>query len=93
MLARQILSSVHHAGHVLNEVQPKEGLRMKTVEEIKTEIKALPYGEYMRLLHWFSEHDWISWDEEIERDSAAGKLDFLIVEALEEKAKGKLGQL
>jgi hypothetical protein len=47
----------------------------------------------MKLLHWFSEHDWETWDEKIEKDSAAGKLDFLIDEALEEKAKEKLGQI
>lgn len=66
---------------------------MRTFEEIKTEIEALPHREYMKLLHWFSEHDWETWDEEIERDSAAGKLDFLIDEALEEKATGQLGQI
>ncbi|WP_328986297.1 hypothetical protein [Thiorhodovibrio winogradskyi] len=66
---------------------------MQTLDKIKTEIEALPHCEYMKLWQWFSEHDWDAWDEEIERDSAAGKLDFLIDEALEEKAKGKLGQL
>ncbi|MFB1485726.1 MULTISPECIES: hypothetical protein [unclassified Thiocapsa] len=39
----------------------------------------------MKLMHWLSEHDWETWDEEIEKDSAAGKLDFLINEALEKK--------
>jgi hypothetical protein len=64
---------------------------MKAVEEIKTEIEALPHHDYMKPpLHWFVEHDWVVWDEEIERDSADGKLDFLIVKAFEEKAKGRL---
>jgi len=66
---------------------------MKSFEELKIEIEALPHHEYMKLLHWLSERDWKVWDEEIERDSAAGKLDFLINEALEEKKKGKLGEL
>jgi hypothetical protein len=66
---------------------------MKTFEELKTEIEALPHRKHMKLLRWLSERDWKTWDEEIERDSAAGKLDFLIEEALEEKAKGELGQL
>ncbi len=61
---------------------------MKTFEEIKSEIEALPHREYMKLVHWFSERDWEAWDEEIERDSKSGKLDFLIEEALEEKKKG-----
>lgn len=31
------------------------------------------------------ERDWAEWDKQIERASNAGKLDFLIQEALEEK--------
>lgn len=66
---------------------------MMSVEEIKAEIKALPHQEYMRLVRWLSERDWVEWDEELERDSASGKLDFLIEEALDEKKRGKLGEL
>ena len=66
---------------------------MRTFEEIKIEIESLPHREYIKLMHWLSEQDWEKWDKEIERDSAAGKLDFLINEALEEKAKGILGQI
>jgi hypothetical protein len=66
---------------------------MKSFEEIKSEIEALSRREYMKLVHWFSERDWKAWDEEIEMDSTSGKLDFLIEEALDEKEKGKLGDL
>ncbi|MBK8636856.1 MAG: hypothetical protein IPN92_00755 [Chromatiaceae bacterium] len=66
---------------------------MKTLEEVKSDIEALPHGEYTKLTHWLSERDWQAWDEEIDRDSAAGKLDFLIEEALEEKRAGNLGSL
>ncbi len=66
---------------------------MKTFEDLKSEIEALPHREYMKLVHWFAERDWDAWDKEIERDTAAGKLDFLIDEALEEKGKGKLRNL
>lgn len=66
---------------------------MKTLEEVKSDIKALPHWEYTNLTHWLSERDRQAWDEEINRDSAAGKLDFLIEEALEEKRAGILGSL
>jgi hypothetical protein len=66
---------------------------MKSVEEIKSEIEALPYEEYMKLVHWFSERDWDAWDQQIEADSAAGSLDFLIQEASGEKKSNKLGKL
>ncbi|MCB2264320.1 MAG: hypothetical protein LGR52_15475 [Candidatus Thiosymbion ectosymbiont of Robbea hypermnestra] len=63
---------------------------MKTAENIQTQIKTLPHGEYRKLAHWFSEQDWKAWDKEIEKDSQAGRLDFLIEEALDEKQARKL---
>jgi hypothetical protein len=66
---------------------------MRSVEEIKAEIEALPHHEYMRLVNWLSEQDWAMWDEELERDSSSGRLDFLIEEALDEKKGGRLGEL
>jgi len=58
---------------------------VKTAEDIQTDIEALPRKEYMKIVHWFSERDWKTWDKEIEVDSKSGKLDFLIEEALAEK--------
>ena len=66
---------------------------MLTVEEIKTAIDSLPEREYVRLRSWFSEKDWEKWDREIVNDSEAGKLDFLIQEALHEKHRGTLREL
>lgn len=66
---------------------------MLTVEEIKTAIDSLPEKEYVRLRSWFSKKDWEKWDREIVKDSEAGKLDFLIQEALHEKNRGTLKDL
>ncbi|RKU20131.1 hypothetical protein C6501_00655 [Candidatus Poribacteria bacterium] len=66
---------------------------MSRLEKIQQEILALPEAEYKQLRQWFSELDWEKWDQEIEADSKAGKLDFLIAEALEEKEKGTLKDL
>jgi hypothetical protein len=60
------------------------------LEEIQAAIESLPYQEYIRLRQWFSERDWEEWDRQIEAGSESGKLDFLIEEALNEKAKGIL---
>jgi len=38
----------------------------------------------------YSEKDWKNWDEQIEADLKARKLDFLIKEARDEKKSGKL---
>ena len=61
---------------------------MSKVEELKTEIERLPQEEFAELVRWLSEKGWERWDMEIETDSESGKLDFLMREALEEKAKG-----
>lgn len=66
---------------------------MTTVEQIQTAIKSLSSKEYTRLKHWFTEREWQSWDRKIEMDSEAGKLDFLIEEALTSKRLGQLKEL
>lgn len=64
-----------------------------TVEEIKKAIVSLPEKEYVSLRNWFSEKDWEKWDRKIAEDSKAGKLDFLINEALNQKSQGNLRNL
>ena len=66
---------------------------MSNVDEIKDAIEALPQEDYTQLRQWFSEKDWQKWDKQIETDSEAGKLDFLIKETLNEKENGKLKEL
>jgi len=66
---------------------------MSKVDELKTAIEKLSREEFTELVRWLSEKDWERWDEEIEADSEAGKLDFLMREVLDEKAKGTLKDL
>ncbi len=63
---------------------------MTRLEEIKTAVDALREKEYGEFRHWFLERDWAKWDQQIEADSTSGRLDFLITEAQEAKAKGTL---
>jgi hypothetical protein len=64
-----------------------------SVDEIKAAIEALPEDECIRLWRWFAEMDWENWDKEIEEDSEAGRLDFLVREARNEKRRGELREL
>lgn len=66
---------------------------MSKVDELKIEIERLPEEEFTELVRWLSEKDWERWDKQIEADSGAGKLDFLIREALDAKAKRTLKDL
>ena len=66
---------------------------MTILEKIQSEIKALPPEEYAHLRQWLLERDWAYWDAKLERDVAAGKLDFLFEEARAEKAQHQLKEL
>ncbi len=66
---------------------------MTRIEEIEHAINSLPVEEYRQLRQWFLERDWSAWDRQIEADSAARKLDFLLKEAGEEKRLGRLKDL
>jgi len=70
-----------------------KGITMSKIDELKAEIESLPSEEFAEIFRWLSEKDWERWDMEIEADSQAGKLDFLLREAREEKDKGSLKDL
>jgi hypothetical protein len=63
------------------------------LEELETVITRLPEEEYRQFRRWFLETDWERWDREIQEDSRAGRLDFLMEEALDAKRKGTLQDL
>ncbi len=66
---------------------------MTNIAKIQEEVLALSETDYRQLRQWFNELDMDEWDRQIEADSNAGKLDFLIAEALEAKEKGTLKNL
>jgi len=63
------------------------------LEEIKTAIEGLPESEFVEIRKWVAERDWQMWDQELEADSKAGKFNFLIREAFDEKHQGHLRDL
>lgn len=66
---------------------------MTKLETIEEQIKTLSPGELAELREWLLEHDWAEWDRQIERDSAAGKLDKLFERARDDHAMGKSRKL
>jgi hypothetical protein len=66
---------------------------MTTVEELETAVDSLSQEEYTRFRRWFLDRDWEKWDGEIEGDSEAGRLDFLVREAAEARDQKKLRDL
>lgn len=63
---------------------------MDRVEEIEAAIDGLPPEEFRRIVRWFHEREQQQWDEQMDSDSATGKLDFLFEEAENESGEGLL---
>ena len=63
---------------------------MGRVEQIEAAIAGLPPEEYRRIVQWFRVREQTRWDDQLDSDSAAGKLDFLFDEAESESTKGLL---
>jgi hypothetical protein len=66
---------------------------VSTVEDVERAIEKLPEMELSRLRAWFEERDARLFDEKIERDAAAGKLDALARRALTDHDAGRTRKL
>ncbi len=62
---------------------------MKRVEHIEQQIRELSAREFSKLRAWVLQQDWKSWDEQIEADARAGKLDKLIADAQADYVAGR----
>jgi hypothetical protein len=62
---------------------------MSTVDEITAAIERLSASDVGRVRAWLAEYAERVWDEQIERDERAGRLDALIDHALEEHRAGR----
>ena len=57
--------------------------------EIIEQVQRLPPAEVFELSHWLREYEASLWDQQIEADIRAGKLDHLGQEALAEVRSGQ----
>lgn len=62
---------------------------MTRLEAIEQDVQKLTAEEFAAFRAWLAEYDWQLWDRELERDVAAGKLDAVGAEALEELERGE----
>lgn len=63
-------------------------MSMGRVEKVEKAVQELSPDELAEFRDWFAEYDWAVWDQQLERDVKAGKLDRLADEALGEHASG-----
>ena len=66
---------------------------MSSVEQIESAILSLPPEEFLRLTEWIAELNQRRWDEQLERDVAAGRLDELAAEAIAEHKAGRTQEM
>lgn len=66
---------------------------MSEVQEIEQAIERLSSQKLAELRRWFAEFDADVWDEQIEADAAAGKLDAFADEALADYHSGQAREL
>lgn len=66
---------------------------MTRVEDIEKAIEKLAPREFDRLRVWFEELQAARFDDKIERDARAGKLDRLAEEAIADFRKGRAREL
>lgn len=62
---------------------------MTAVQRIENQIQRLDNQSFAMLRNWFIEYEHTRWDRQIASDAEAGKLDFLLEEALAEHRAGK----
>ncbi len=64
-----------------------------TIQQIESAILELPSSEFRQVIDWLLDLDYQRWDEELERDIEAGKLDLLVQEAIEDFENGFCKQI
>jgi hypothetical protein len=66
---------------------------MTELEQLEQKIQELSREDFVKLRAWFLEVDAQLWDQQIAEDLAAGRLDGLIDEALEDFKAGRAREI
>ena len=66
---------------------------MPSLQQIETEVAALPEPELRQFRSWFDEFDAQNWDRTLKTDINNGKLDSLAAEALAQYGAGQCKKL
>ncbi len=64
-----------------------------TIEDLEQAVAKLPPDQFAEFRAWFEEFDAARFDQKIERDAKAGKLDRLADQAIGDFRKGRVREL
>ncbi len=73
--------------------QEGDNTPMSTVQDIEKAIGQLSPEDLVALRTWFAAFDAERWDQQFEEDVAAGRLDFLAQEAIQDLQEGRCTDL
>ena len=62
---------------------------MSRIDDLEQQVQALSPEELKQFRAWFLEFDWAAWDQQVERDVLAGRLDTLADKSLRDHSAGK----
>lgn len=66
---------------------------MTKIEALEKEVESLSRDELAQFRRWFAEFDAALWDQQLDADALAGKLDGLVAEALGDYEAGDCTEL
>jgi hypothetical protein len=64
-----------------------------TIEDLEKAVAKLPPDQFAQFRAWFEEFDAARFDQKIERDAKAGKLDRMADQAVDDFHKGRAREL
>jgi hypothetical protein len=64
-----------------------------TIEDLEKAVATLPPDQFSEFRAWFEEFDAARFDQKIERDAKAGKLDRLGDQAVDDFRKGRVSEI
>lgn len=88
--AHEVLSE---AGLIAGDLQCASLVTMTTLEDIEKAVAELPHEQLVRFRAWFEQFEAARFDERIERDAKAGRLDQLAEQALADFRAGRAREL
>jgi hypothetical protein len=62
---------------------------VSTIDQLKAAVQRLSSEDLAVFRAWFAEFDAQEWDRKLESDAAAGRLDWLVAEALADRQAGR----
>lgn len=68
-------------------------IAVMSIEDIENAVAELPPEQFAQFRAWFEEFDATRFDQKIERDAKAGKLDRLANEALDDFRSGRAREI